>query len=156
MRWSEVCMNVVSRVPTTAAPAGGVEISEKKLSELIDAIEVASTPNDERRRVAARLPAHGTVLLAPVNPGSTERPREVRVYDVSRFGVAVLDDLPIATGTQINLLVPRDGRRPLEMLCTVRHSRPLQGAHVIGAQFGASWLATVATLVNPAATGHVA
>ena len=149
-------MNVVSRVPTTAAPAGGVEISEKKLSELIDAIEVASTPNDERRRVAARLPAHGTVLLAPVGPGSTEPLREVRVYDVSRFGVAVLDHDPMPSGAQFNLLVPREGRRPLEMLCTVRHSRPMGDAHVIGAQYGASWLSTVAALVNPDATGHIA
>jgi hypothetical protein len=148
-------MHPVSRVPTTAAPAGGIELSEKKLAELIDAIEAAAAPHDDQCRAAARLPAQGTVLLAPVNPGSTEQPREVRVYDVSRFGVAVLDEEPIPTGTQINLLIPREGRRPLEMLCTVRHTRPLNGAHVIGAQFGASWLSTVATLVNPAATGHV-
>ena len=150
-------MQSVSRVPHSAPPAGGVELSEKKLGELIDAIEAASASDDEQRRVAARLPAQGTVLLAPIDPSAPPRAtHEVRVFDISRFGIAVIDDSPMQSGTQFNLLVPRDGKRPLEMLCTVRHSRPVGDGHVIGAQYGASWIATVATLINPGATGRIA
>jgi len=145
----------VSRVSRPAAPQGGVELSEKKLVELMDAIESASTSGQDERRVAARLPAQGTVLLASVDPHVKAAPRPVRVYDISRFGVAVVDDAPMPSGAQFNLLVPRDGRRPLEMLCTVRHSRATREGHVIGAQYGASWLSTVATIINPSATGHV-
>ena len=146
----------VTRVPSNdSAPPGGVELSEQKLNELIDAIEAASTTEDERR-LAARLPAQGTVLLAAVDPNVTAAPRPVRVYDISRFGVAVVDEHPMPSGAQFNLLVPREGRRPLEMLCTVRHSRATRDGHVIGAQYGASWLSTVAAYLNPAATGRVA
>jgi hypothetical protein len=145
----------VTRVTSASVPPGGVELSEKKLAELIDAID-ASSSGDDGRRVAARLPAQGTVLLASVDPLVKAAPRPVRVYDISRFGIAVIDEAPMPTGTQFNLLVPREGRRPLEMLCTVRHSRSTREGHVIGAQYGASWLSTVATLINPSATGHVA
>ena len=149
-------MQSVSRVSRNNPPPGGVELSEKKLAELMDAIEAASASNDDARRVAVRLPAQGTVLLASVGPLVPDPPREVRVYDVSRFGVAVIDVAPMAAGTQFNLLVPRDGRRPLEMLCTVRHSRPIRDAFEIGAEYGASWLSVVATMLNPTATNHVA
>jgi hypothetical protein len=146
----------VTRVASASVPPGGVELSERKLAELIDAIEAASSAGEDERRVAARLPAQGTVLLASVDPLVEDPPRPVRMYDISRFGVAVVDDAPMQTGTQFNLLVPREGRRPLEMLCTVRHSRATREGHVIGAQYGASWLSTVATLLNPSATGRVA
>ena len=50
---------------------------------------------------------------------------------------------------------PRDDAEPVQ---AVEHGRVrhVGDAHVIGAQYGASWLSTVATLVNPEATGHVA
>jgi hypothetical protein len=147
-------MKSVSRVATTAAPVGGIELSELKLAELIAAIEAASAAGDQRR-LAARLPAHGTVMLASVSPLEPHPPRQVRVYDISRCGIAVIDSEAAPAGRQFNLLVPRQGRRPLEMLCTVRHTRPLGDAHLIGAQYGASWLSTIATLVHPDATGRV-
>lgn len=155
MRQSEVHMHSVPRVPAAGAPRDEVELSEQKLAELLAAIEAASAAADQRR-LAARLPADGFVLLGSIDPLRPHAPRQVRVYDISRFGIAVIDQAPMPPGTQFNLLVPRRGRRAMEMLCTVRHTRPLGDGHLIGAQYGASWLSTVATVVNPSAAGNIA
>jgi hypothetical protein len=60
----------------------------------------------------------------------------VGVYDISRTGIAIVDDRPMEVGTPFSVLLPRSGQHPVEMICTARHSRPLNGAFVTGARYG--------------------
>ncbi|MGB7160720.1 MAG: PilZ domain-containing protein [Tepidisphaeraceae bacterium] len=125
----------------------GVELTEEKLQKMIDALHATADRMD--RRTALRLPVEGYVDIELVTPGSEPVARRVGVYDLSRTGVAVIDDEPMDAGRQFNMLIPREDRRPIEVLCLARHSRQQGDGYVIGAQFGVSWLAAVGAAVIP-------
>ena len=40
-------------------------------------------------------------------------------------------------------------RRPIEVLCTVRHCRQSEDGFILGAEYGVSWLETLGTLIAP-------
>jgi len=137
----------VRRLPR-GTPVDGVELTEEKLTKMIDALHASVDPAD--RRTALRLPIEGFVDIALVMPGAEPQSRRVAVYDMSRTGVAIIDLDPLEPGRQFNLMIPRENRRPIEVLCIARHSRPQGDGYVIGAQFGVSWLSALgATLVPP-------
>src|SRR5215210_9187134 len=100
-------------------PAEGVELTEELLAKMIDALHATADPAD--RRTALRLPVEGYVQIVLLTPGAEPDSRRVPVYDLSRTGVAIIDLDPIDVGRQFNLLIPRQGRRPIEVLCIVRH-----------------------------------
>lgn len=67
---------------------------------------------------------------------------------MSRQGIAVVDDAPMESGEQFKVLFRRDDRRPIEVLCTVRHCRPQGDGYIIGAEFGVSWLSAVGAAIG--------
>ncbi len=71
------------------------------------------------------------------------------VYDLSRTGVAIIHLDPMDADRQFNMLIPREDRRPIEVLCFVRHCRAQGDGYLIGAQFGVSWLSAVGAAVIP-------
>ncbi len=125
----------------------GVELTEAKLTQMIDALHATADPMD--RRMALRLPVEGYVDIALVTPGAAPQSRRVAVYDLSRTGVAIIDLDPLESGRQFNMLIPREDRRPIEVLCLARHCRPQGEGYIIGAQFGVSWLSAVGAAVIP-------
>ena len=137
----------VRRLPR-GTPVEGVQLTEERLEKMIDALHATADPAD--RRTALRLPIEGFVDIALITPGAEPQSRRVAVYDMSRTGVAIIDLDPLEPGRQFNLMIPRENRRPIEVLCIARHSRPQGGGYVIGAQFGVSWLSALgATLIPP-------
>ena len=134
-------------VRATLPHVQGVEISEDKLAEMICSMHDASDPRGGPR-LALRLPVEGLVTLLPwgQNTSADFSPHVVGVYDMSRTGIALVDAEPLATGTQFKIHFARGPqRRPIEVLCVVRHCRRHGQAFIIGAEFGASWLDTVAS-----------
>lgn len=153
---------VVRRVPAGMAPSG-VELSEARLQEIIDAMSAAAadafddSPNGGRRR-AARVPVEGFALMArdEVEPRATAAtppptaPHFVGVYDMSRTGIAVVDAEPLSAGAPFRVLFPRDGgRRPIEVACVARHCRRQGDGYIIGAEFGTSWTSVMGARVAP-------
>lgn len=137
----------VRRLPR-GTPVEGVQLTEERLEKMIDALHATADPAD--RRTALRLPIEGFVDIALITPGAEPQSRRVAVYDMSRTGVAIIDLDPLEPGRQFNLMIPRENRRPIEVLCIARHSRPQGDGYVIGAQFGVSWLSALgATLIPP-------
>jgi hypothetical protein len=129
-------------------PLEGVALTEEKLAKMIDALHATTEQSD--RRTALRLPVEGFVEIQLVTPGADPQSRRVPVYDLSRTGVAIIDLDPLEVGRQFNMMIPREGRRPIEVLCIARHCRPQGEGYVIGAQFGVSWLSAVgASLIPP-------
>ncbi|MDQ3440121.1 MAG: hypothetical protein M3478_07200 [Planctomycetota bacterium] len=129
-------------------PIEGVELTEERLAKMIDALHATADSGD--RRTALRLPVEGYVDLALVTPGAAPQSRRVAVYDLSRTGVAVIDLELMDLGRQFNMLIPRENRRPIEVLCVARDCRPQGDGYIIGARSGVSWLSAVrATLVPP-------
>jgi hypothetical protein len=129
-------------------PIEGVELTEERLARMIEALHATADPMD--RRTALRLPIEGFVDVALVTPGADPEMRRVAVYDMSRTGVAIIDVEPLEMNRQFNMLIPRENRRPIEVLCVARHCRPQGDGFIIGAQFGVSWLSAVgATLIPP-------
>jgi hypothetical protein len=156
-------MNIVRRVehveavrvesgpPEPAGDAPTLELSDRRLAELIAAIH-AGEPDPMGRRVSPRVRVQGLVKLVPMGAVSAEEARLVGVYDVSRNGIAIIDAEPIEAGRQFNLHIDRGSRRPIEMLCTVRHCRPLDGNFLIGTEYGVSALSGLAAYIsNPPA-----
>ena len=126
----------------------GVELTEERLSKMIDALHATADPVD--RRTALRLPVEGYVDIELLTPGARPQSRRVAVYDLSRTGVAIIDVEPLEMNRQFNMLIPRENRRPIEVLCLARHCRPQGDGYIVGAQFGVSWLSAVgATLIPP-------
>jgi len=126
----------------------GVELTEERLSKMIDALHATADPVD--RRTAMRLPVEGYGDIELLTPGARPQSRRVAVYDLSRTGVAIIDLEPMESGRQFNMLIPRENRRPIEVLCLARHCRPQGDGYIVGAQFGVSWLSAVgATLIPP-------
>lgn len=123
----------VRRVPR-GLPIEGVELTEEKLAKMIDALHATADPMD--RRTALRMPVEGYVDVELVTPGAAPQSRRVAVYDLSRTGVAIIDLDPMVSGRQFNMLIPREDRRPIEVLCLVRHCRAQGDGYLIGAQFG--------------------
>jgi hypothetical protein len=117
-----------------------VEISEAKLSEMIASVQAAGEEAGVIRR-AMRLPVEGFARILP--RGGREQ-RVVGVYDMSRTGIAIVDSAPMAAGQQFNVLFSRPDKRPIEVMCSARHSRQQDEAFIIGAEFGVSWLSAVA------------
>ena len=136
----------VRRVARGAAMEG-VELTEAKLAQMIEALHATADPAD--RRTALRLPVEGYVDVALVTPAAAPQLRRVAVYDLSRTGVAIIDLDPMEIGRQFNMLIPREYRRPIEVLCVARHCRPQGDGFIIGAQFGVSWLSAVGAAVIP-------
>ena len=124
--------------PTLDAPAG-VEISEARLSEIIASVQAAGDDVGPLRR-AMRVPVEGFARIQKL--GSREQ-QVVGVYDLSRGGIAIVNDEPMAAGEQFNVLFSRENKRPIEVMCTARHSRRQGEAFIIGAEFGVSWLSAV-------------
>ena len=126
---------------------GGMELSEKRLREIADALH---GPDPTGRRNALRVPVEGFVTIRPVSPGERQAlSKRVGVYDLSRTGIAVVDDQPIPTGAKFNVIVTRESGAPIEVLCTARHSRRQGDAYITGAEFGVSWLAALGAAVLP-------
>lgn len=128
-----------------------VELSERKLDKVIQAVAALQNGADPAR-VSPRLPVHARVTILPFAHGRTGRAREVGLYDISAAGVAVIDSRPMTPGTQFKLVIPRRLRRPIEVLCTVRHCRQSDDGFILGAEYGVSWLDTLGTLVGPRTT----
>ena len=126
-------------VPAVQPPAG-VEISEARLSEMIASVQAAGEEVGPVRR-AMRLPVEG---FARIQPLGSRQQRVVGVYDMSRTGIAIVDSEPIEPGRQFNVLFSRPDKRPIEVMCSARHSRRQGDAFIIGAEFGVSWLSAVA------------
>ena len=115
---------------------------------MIEALHATAVEGD--RRTALRLPVEGYVDIALVTPGAAPQSRRVAVYDLSRTGVAIIDLKPMDLGRQFHMLIPRQNRRPIEVLCLARHCRPQGDGYIVGAQFGVSWLSALgATLIPP-------
>ena len=129
----------------------GVELTEEKLQRMIDALHATADPMD--RRTALRLPVEGFVTIAPIGGTDPSAARCVGVYDLSRTGVAVIDVEPMPAGSQFNMLIPRADRRPIEVMCVVRHARPQGEGFIVGAQFGVSWLSAIGAAVISARSG---
>src|SRR5687767_7996619 len=119
---------------------GGVELSETKLRAMSDALH---GPDPMGRRSALRVPVEGFVTIVPLRGGggSAQRgtARKVGVYDLSRNGIAIVDEKPLPAGSQFNVQFARESGLPLEVLCTARHSRQQGEAYITGAEFGVSW-----------------
>jgi hypothetical protein len=129
-------------------PIDGVELTEERLTKMIEALHATAAEGD--RRTALRLPVEGYVDIALVTPGAAPQSRRVAVYDLSRTGVAIIDLEPMELGRQFHMLIPRENRRPIEVLCLARHCRPQGDGYIVGAQFGVSWLSALgATLIPP-------
>jgi hypothetical protein len=126
-------------VTPTLNPPAGAEISESKLSEMIASVHAAGDDVGPLRR-ALRVPVEG---FARIQPLASRAQRIVGIYDMSRTGIAIVDGEPMATGEQFNVLFSREGRRPIEVLCTTRHTRRQGDAFIIGAEFGVSWLSAI-------------
>lgn len=120
------------------------EISDRKLDEMIGMLHDAADPVG--RRCALRVPVQGFVVV-----DSLKREADAHmagVYDMSRQGIAVVDDAPMEPGEQFKVLFRRDDRRPIEVLCTVRNCRAQGDGYIIGAEFGASWLSAVGAAIG--------
>jgi hypothetical protein len=128
----------VHRVVDSPPPA--VEISDKKLDEMIAAVQAAGDDVGPRRS-CMRVPVEGYAKL--VRLGARGQQRIVGVYDISRSGIAVVDGQPMVIGEQFNVLFERQSRRPIEVMCTARNSRRQGDAYIIGAEFGVSWLSAL-------------
>ena len=140
-------MSQPARRLAPGTPVEGVQLTEEKLARMIEALHATADPMD--RRTALRLPVEGYVEIALVTPGANPETRRVPVYDLSRTGVAIIDLDPIEMGRQFDLMIPREDRRPIEVLCVARHCRPHGDGYVIGAQFGVSWLSAVGAILIP-------
>jgi hypothetical protein len=130
-------------VPTAHAPAG-VEISENKLAEMIASVHAAGEEAGVIRR-AMRVPVEGFARIAPLGSGHQ---RVVGIYDMSRTGIAIVDAQPIPPGQQFNVLFARTDKRPIEVMCSARHSRQQGDAFIIGAEFGVSWLSAISAAMR--------
>jgi hypothetical protein len=129
----------------------GVELSERKIHEMADALH---GPDPLGRRTALRVPVEGFVTIVPLAPGGARAgERRVGVYDLSRSGIAVVDNEPIEPGSQFNVQIARDAGLPIEVLCTARHSRRQGDAYITGAEFGVSWLSALGAAVAPGMPG---
>jgi len=122
----------------------GIELSESRLRELANLLHA---PDPVGRRLFVRVPVEGFVMMQPLAGG--EAARKVGVYDLSRGGIALVDDEPMPGGMKFNLRFPREVGPPAEILCTARHSRRMGEAYIIGAEFGVSWLAALVGAVAP-------
>jgi hypothetical protein len=112
-----------------------LEISDSTLAELVGALELL--PDDQiGRREASRLRLRSQVMMTPLAAPSSQRTRQVSIYDISRGGIAIIDEQQMQPGEQFSVLLPRLSAHPIEMICTVRHCRALGGAFVIGASYG--------------------
>src|SRR3954463_9656986 len=120
--------------PSAALPAG-VEISEEKLTEMIASVQAAGEDVGVVRR-AMRVPVKGFARMALMGSGAE---RAIGIYDMSRTGIAIVDAEPMPPGRQFNVLFARPDKRPIEVMCSARHSRRLEDAFIIGADFGVSW-----------------
>ena len=116
-----------------------MEIDQARLSEMIASVQAAGEEEGPIRR-AMRLPVEGFARIQPLGSGHQ---RIVGVYDMSRTGIAIVDSEPMAPGQQFNVLFSRPDKRPLEVMCSARHSRQHGTAFIIGAEFGVSWLSAV-------------
>jgi hypothetical protein len=128
------------------APA---RLSERRLQQMIDALQ-GTMPHRQGLRHWPRLNLEGYVTLQPLGASERENPREVGVYDISRTGMAVVDDRSASPGEQFSIQIPRRMHRPVEILCTVRNCRPERSYFVIGAEYGASSLNAMHALIMPA------
>lgn len=135
----------------TAFSPGGVELSERKLHEMSDALH---GPDPLGRRMALRVPVEGFVTIVPLTPGGGRAAqRRVGVYDLSRSGIAIVDRDPIEAGSQFNVQIARESGLPIEVLCTARHSRRHGEAYITGAEFGVSWISALGAAVAPGLPG---
>jgi hypothetical protein len=128
----------VRRTVKDLVPRSG-EISEEKLETMIGTLHDAADPLG--RRCALRVPVEDFVNIEVL--GADDGAWSVGVYDMSRQGIAIVTDEPMESGVQFNVLFRREHKRPIEVLCTVRHCRRQGDGYIIGAEFGVSWLDAV-------------
>jgi len=118
----------------------GVEISESKLTEMISSVNAAGQEVGTRR-TAMRIPVEGYARIQPLGDHGGER--VVGIYDMSRGGIAIVDTEARAAGEQFKVMFARQGKRPIEVMCTTRHVRRQGEGYIIGAEFGVSWLSAM-------------
>lgn len=131
-----------------SVPSSAVELSDRKLQKVIDALSLPVV-DAESDRLVRRVRIQAAVKFQPFLHGRKGRARSAKIHDISAEGVAVILNRPAPIGMQFKLLVPRRFRRSIEVLCTVRHCRADGERFIIGAEYGVSWLETVGALVGP-------
>lgn len=140
-------MHAVRRVAPKSSSAPN-RLSERLLQQMIDALQT-TLPHQQGLRRWPRLSLEGFLTLKPLGAAERGNARQVGVYDISRTGVAVVDDRPAFAGEQFALQIPRKMRRAIEVLCTVRNCRGERGAFIIGAEYGTSCLDAMNAMLLP-------
>jgi hypothetical protein len=128
-------MQSVHRVEHQIEGPPPVELSDQTLAGLLAVLD-SLCEGQVGRRQNSRLRVQGQVMMTPLEAGGHPTPRAVGVYDISRNGIAVVDEKPMEDGEQFSVLLPRIGQPAVEMICTARHSRAQNGQFVIGARYG--------------------
>src|SRR5438876_1104357 len=113
-------MQNVQRVEHQDEPSPPMELSDQTLAGLLAALDSTSDGLVGRRQ-NSRLRIQGQVMMTLLDSIGNPAPRSVGIYDVSRSGIAIIDDQPMEEGQQFSILLPRIGQSAVELICTARH-----------------------------------
>ncbi len=116
-----------------------MRLSADKIAEKLERLpfRLLRKPDDPRR--APRLFVDGSVAITtPALSSACPDPRGIpcKVMDVSSRGIRLLHGEALPACTQFVLHLSRHRRRPVDILCCVRHCKPDDnGMYMIGAEF---------------------
>ena len=111
--------------------------SLKETTEITAAFdEVFTTQSGADRRAADRNEHHAPLVIFPFHEEILGEPVTLMLQDFSVTGLGALHTRPMTPGDEFLLRLPRGNGRPVSVICSVAHCRPLEGAMFrIGAEF---------------------
>jgi hypothetical protein len=114
---------------------------------------------DRRDGARTDVTTHRVVaMLTPTGPGRDIGPVIGAVRDASADGLSVLSPLPLDPGESVRLTLrpARHEAKAIEVLCTIRWSRPEGDQYVLGCALGVRWDHSLVDLLVPDRVGRAA
>ncbi len=111
--------------------------SLKETTEITAAFdEVFTSHSGADRRTAERNEYHAPLVIYPFHDEILGEPITLLLQDFSVTGLGALHTRPMLAGEEFLLRLPRGKARPVSVICSVAHCRPLEGGMFrIGAEF---------------------
>lgn len=112
-------------------------LTSDQIAEILNSLgQTRAGTSLEKRRRAIRVKHRDIIKIIPYVEGLPRREQPALLADFSSRGVALRFAHRIPAGSQFVLILQRDNRTPLHLLCEAVHSRHRpDGLYAIGAEF---------------------
>jgi hypothetical protein len=113
-----------------------MHLNAQQFAEIVSSLDRSLIDHKSDQRRSSRAIQRRSIMILPVSNGQQGSSIAVAMVDFSTRGMGIIHNEPFGRGEQFITRLVRDGKPPVELLCTVAHCRGVSNnSYKIGAEF---------------------